>query len=80
MSNDEQYGRLILTCDNLMKNPKLSLYEEVEIIRAKALRCEADPGILKELSSDISFLIERLSSREKQTYVSCCEDGKESTL
>jgi hypothetical protein len=72
-----KYGQLITACDNLMKNSKLSLYEEVGAIKAKAHNARTnDVGILNQLTSDLSFLIDRLSSKEKRTYLGCCEDGK----
>jgi hypothetical protein len=72
-----EYRQLITACDNLMKNSKLSLYEEVGVIKAKAHSAKAnDVGILNQLTSDLSFLIDRLSSTEKRTYLGCCEAGK----
>ena len=69
--------QLITACDNLMKNSKLSLFEEVGAIKAKAHNARTnDVGILNQLTSDLSFLIDRLSSTEKRVYLSCCENGK----
>jgi hypothetical protein len=77
MSEDQNnYLRLTNECDKLMKNTRLSLYEEVEIIREKACKAQADGPVLNELASNLSGLIERLSSREKEIYVSNCEDAK----
>lgn len=57
-SNDQsQYPEVLTACNNLMKSPRLSLYEEVEIIRRKARDGKTNPGVLRQLSSDISFLI-----------------------
>ena len=67
---------MITACDNLMKNSKLSLYKEVEILKTKAQSARTNAGGLNQLTSDLSFLIDRLSSAEKRTYLSCCEDGK----
>jgi hypothetical protein len=81
MSTDNPaYGQVIKACDDLMKNPKLSLYEEVEIIKGKARGENASPEVLGQLSRDLSFLIERLPGEEKRRYVSRCEDGKETKL
>jgi hypothetical protein len=76
MPDAPQYRQLITACDNLMKNSKLSLYEEVEVLKAKAQNARSNPGILNHLTSDLSFLIDRLSGAEKSAYLSCCEDGK----
>jgi len=59
-----------------MKNSKLSLYEEVEILKTKAQMARTNAGVLNQLTSELSFLTDRLSSKEKRTYLGCCEDGK----
>jgi hypothetical protein len=74
MSDHRSYVHMITACDNLMKNPRLSLYEEVEMLKCEAQKAQTDPGVLKVLTSDLSFLIDRLSSGEKQTYLRFCED------
>ena len=71
-----KYRQLITACDNLMKNSKLSLYEGVGVIKAKAHNARTNVGILNQLTSDLTFLIDRLSSAEKRVYLSRCEDGK----
>jgi len=76
MSDNSKYRQLITACDNLMRNSKLSLYEEVELLKAKAQDARNNPGVVNQLTSDLSFLTDRLSSTEKRTYLSCCEDGK----
>jgi hypothetical protein len=51
MSDDNpQYRQMITACDNLMKNSKLSLYEEVEILKGKALQAESNVGVPNELT------------------------------
>jgi hypothetical protein len=81
MTDDNpQYRLMITACDNLMKNSKLSLYEEVEILKGKALKAESNVGVLTQLTSDLSFLIERLSGPEKRTYLSCCENQEATSL
>jgi hypothetical protein len=76
MSDNPRYLQMITACDNLMRNSKLSLYKEVEILKAKARNAKTNSGVLNQLTSDLSFLIDRLSSTEKRTYLGCCEDGK----
>jgi hypothetical protein len=75
-----KYWQMITACDTLMKNSTLSLYGEVAIIKAKVRKARANDGVLKQLTSDLSFLVDRLSSSEKRTYLSCCEDGKETKM
>jgi hypothetical protein len=75
-----QYAQLVTACDHLLNNPKLSLYEEVELLKAHAHQAKSKPGVLNQLSRDFTFLIERLSSDEKQTYLRCCEYGKDGDL
>ena len=75
MPETPKYRQMMTACDNLMKNSKLSLYEEVGIIRAKAHNARTNV-ILNQLTSDLSYLIDRLSSAEKRIYLSCCGDGK----
>jgi hypothetical protein len=76
MSDNPRYLQMITACDNLMKNSKLSLYKEVKVLKAKAQNARSNPGVLNRLTSDLSFLIDRLSSAEKRTYLGRCEDGK----
>ena len=76
MRDNPKYLQMITACDNLMKNSKLSLYEEMEILKTKAQIARTNAGVLNQPTSDLSFLIDRLSSTEKRTYLGCCEDGK----
>lgn len=75
-NENKNYLQLIRNCDNLMKNSKLSLYEEVEILRREAQKGSTNVGLLRKLRIDLSFLIDRLSSTEKVTYLECCENEK----
>jgi hypothetical protein len=78
MSNENTiYLQLVRNCDNLVKNPKLSLYEEVERLKREAHKARTNAALLKKLRTDLSFLIDRLSSTEKVTYLRCCENEKE---
>jgi hypothetical protein len=80
LDDTPQYRQMITACENLMKNSKLWLYEEVEILKSKALRAKSDAGVLNQLTSDLSFVIDRLSSQEKRTYLSCCENQEATSL
>jgi len=78
MSNENTiYLQLVRNCDNLMKNPKLSLYEEVERLKREAHKARTNAALLKKLRTDLSFLSDRLSSTEKVNYLRCCENEKE---
>jgi hypothetical protein len=63
-----------------MKNSTLSLYEEVGMLRCEAQKARTNVGLLNKLTSDLSFLIDRLSSAEKVTYLRCCENEKETRI
>jgi hypothetical protein len=69
--------QLVHDCDNLMKNSRLSLYGEVAILRPDAQTAQSNVSLLNKLRTDLSFLVERLSSTEKLTYLRCCENEKE---
>jgi len=75
--DDRNYVQLVRNCDNLLKDSRLSLYEEVETLRREAQKARTNVALLKKLRSDLSFLIDRLSSTEKVTYLHCCENEKE---
>ena len=72
MLQNSSYWQTIRACDNLIKNPKLSLYEEVEKLKRDAEKARNNVGLLNKLTSDLSFLVERLSSAEKVIYFRCC--------
>jgi hypothetical protein len=74
MSDDPKYRQMITACNNLMKNSRLSLYEEVEMLRRKAQKSRSDGVVLNALNGDLSLLIDRLSTAEKVTYLRCCEN------
>jgi hypothetical protein len=76
-NDDRNYVQLVRNCDDLMKNAKLSLYEEVERIKRDAQKAQTNVGLLKKLRIDLSFLIDRLSTTEKVTYLRCCVNEKE---
>jgi hypothetical protein len=76
MSSDPKYREMIKACNNLMQNSKLSLYEEVEMLRSEAQKSRNNLGLLKKLNCDLSFLIDRLSRAEKLTYLRYCENVK----
>jgi hypothetical protein len=76
MSSDPKYREMITACNNLVQNSQLSLYEEVEMLRSEAQKSRNNFGLLKKLNCDLSFLIDRLSSAEKLTYLRCCENVK----
>jgi hypothetical protein len=80
MLQNPSYRQTIRACDNLMKNPKLTLYEEVEGLKRDAQKARNNVGLLNKLTSDLSFLIERLSSAEKVIYLRCCENDKETRI
>jgi len=80
MLQNSSYRQMIRACDNLMKNSKLSLYEEVGMLRCEAQKARTNVGLLNKLTSDLSFLIDRLSSTEKATYLRCCENEKETRI
>jgi len=80
MLQNPSYRQTIRACDNLMKNPKLSLYEEVERLKRDAEKARNNVGLLNKLTSDLSFLIGRLSSAEKVIYLRCCENDKETGI
>jgi hypothetical protein len=80
MLQNRGYGQTIRTCDNLMKNFKLSLFEEVGMLRSEAQKARSNGGLLNKLTSDLSFLIDRLSSTEKMTYLSYYENDKETRI
>jgi hypothetical protein len=77
MLPNPSYGQMIGACDRLMKNPKLSLFEEVEMLKRETQTARTNAGLLNKLTSDLSFLIDRLSSKEKLTYLRCCKNDKE---
>jgi hypothetical protein len=74
------YLQLVRNCDNLLKNSRLSLYEEVERLNCDTQKARNNVGLLNKLTSDLSFLIDRLSSTEKKTYLGCCENEKETRM
>jgi hypothetical protein len=76
LDQNRNYVQLVRNCDDLMKNAKLSLYEEVELIKREAQKAQTNVGLLRKLRIDLSFLIDRLSSTEKVTYLRCCENQK----
>jgi hypothetical protein len=80
MVQNRSYGQIIRTCDNLMKNSRLSLYDEVGMLRSEVEKARSNGGLLNKLTSDLSFLIDRLSSAEKMTYLRCCENDKETRI
>jgi len=81
MSDDDRnYLLLVRDCDNLLNDSRLSLYEEVETLRREAQKARTNVGLLKKLRSDLSFLIDRLSSTEKVTYLRCRENDKETRM
>jgi hypothetical protein len=80
MFQNPSYRQTIRACDNLMKNPKLTLYEEVEGLKRDAQKARNNVGLLNKLTSDLSLLIDRLSSAEKVIYLRCCENDKETRI
>jgi hypothetical protein len=76
LDQNRNYVQLVRNCDDLMKNAKLSLYEEVELIKREAQKAQTNVGLLRKLRIDLSFLVDRLSSTEKVTYLRCCENQK----
>jgi hypothetical protein len=68
---------LLHDCDNLMKNSRLSLYGDVAMLKRDAKTARSNRSLLSKLRTDLSLLIERLSSTEKLTYLQCCENDKE---
>ena len=76
LDQNRNYVQLVRNCDDLMKNAKLSLCEEVELIKREAQKAQTNVGLLRKLRIDLSFLIDRLSSTEKVTYLRCCENQK----
>jgi hypothetical protein len=80
LDQNRNYVQLVRNCDDLMKNAKLSLYEEVELIKREAQKAQTNVGLLRKLRIDLSFLIDRLSSTEKVTYLRCCENEKATSM
>jgi hypothetical protein len=77
MLQNQSYRQVMRACDRLMENSKLSLYEEVEMLKRETQKARSNAGLLHKLTTDLSFLIERLSSKEKLTYLRCCENDKQ---
>ena len=80
MLQNPTYWQTIRACDNLMKKPKLSLYEEVEGLKRNAQKARNNVGLLNRLTSDLSFLIDRVSSAEKVICLRCCANDKETRI
>jgi hypothetical protein len=80
LDQNRNYVQLVRNCDDLMKNAKLSLYEEVELIKREAQKAQTNVRLLRKLRIDLSFLIDRLSSTEKVTYLRCCENEKATSM
>jgi len=80
LDKNRNYLQLVRNCDDLMKNAKLSLYEEVELIKRDAQKAQTNVGLLRKLRIDLSFLIDRLSTTEKVAYLRCCENEQETRI